>query len=368
MIEYRYLQPADAEQAADIHIEGQPGTVLTLLGRQFLIELYRAVATSEWGEGIGAFDDGKLVAQTAMAVSSDKFFSEFKRKHLWKVILPVIWAVLHNPKILLYVVQGWNYAGQTLSPEREGDVLFLGVTHSYMRAGIAPEVVRHMFGWADYIGLTSANFMIEKRNRPIRWMISRLNGLYIAHEFEAYGRAMLFYKVPISANSATACLPDGEPCTQAHIYTAENSIPAPPPSTWSGKLAATIFALLSLVHLYWAAGGTVGINVVIPTDDKAPLFQPSPLATLSVAGGLCLSMLTILGRIGVWGRAIPATFFQWGTFGLSLLFLGRAIGDFRWVGFFKRVKHTAFAKWDSWLFSPLCLLIAFLLTKSNLSR
>ena len=43
MIEYRYLQPEDAEAAADIHIEGQPGTVLTQLGRPFLTEMYRAV-------------------------------------------------------------------------------------------------------------------------------------------------------------------------------------------------------------------------------------------------------------------------------------------------------------------------------------
>jgi hypothetical protein len=50
MIEFRYLQPADAETAADIHIEGQPGTVLTLLGRPFLVELYRVVCLSQWGK------------------------------------------------------------------------------------------------------------------------------------------------------------------------------------------------------------------------------------------------------------------------------------------------------------------------------
>ena len=45
MIEFRYLQPEDSEAAADIHTEGQPGTVLTLMGRPFLVELYRAVFT-----------------------------------------------------------------------------------------------------------------------------------------------------------------------------------------------------------------------------------------------------------------------------------------------------------------------------------
>lgn len=219
MIEYRYLQPEDAEQAAEIHIEGQPGTVLTRLGRPFLVQLYQAVCGSQWGEGIGAFDQGRLVAQTAMAVSSAKFFSEFKRKYLWRVAWPVSVAILKNPTILTDVVKGWGYADQTRSPEREGDVIFLGVTREYMRHGIAPEIVRHMFGWAESIGLTSANFMVEKKNRPMRWMISQLNDLHVAHEFEAYGRTMLFYKIPIAANLADAKLPYGHPYTPAHRYT-----------------------------------------------------------------------------------------------------------------------------------------------------
>ena len=186
MIEFRYLQPEDAECAAEIHIEGQPGTVLTLLGRSFLIELYRAVCTSQWGEGIGAYDNGRLVAQTAMAVSSAKFFAEFKRRHLWRVAFPVAWSILKRPSIISDIIKGWNYAKLTQSPEREGDVIFLGVVREYARHGLGPEIVRHMFGWAETIGLTSANFMIERRNRPMRWMIGQLKDLYIAHEFEAY--------------------------------------------------------------------------------------------------------------------------------------------------------------------------------------
>jgi len=217
-MEFRYLRPEDAAVAADIHIEGQPGTVLTLLGRPFLEELYRAVCHSQWGEGIGVYDNGQLVAQTAMAVSSTKFFAEFKWRHLWRVSGPVALAVLMNPKIVSNVVKGWSYADQTRSPEREGDVIFLGVKREYLRMGLGPEIVRHMFGWAESIGLKSANFMVEKRNRPMRWMIGQLNDLYVAHEFEAYGRQMLFYKIPIVSNLEGAKLPLGQPCTPAYNY------------------------------------------------------------------------------------------------------------------------------------------------------
>ena len=43
------------------------------------------------------------------------------------------------------------------------------------------------------------------------------------------------------------------------------------------------------------------------------------------------------------------------AFGLAITFAGRAIGDFRLVGLFKRVRGTGFAKLDTWIYAPLCL-------------
>ena len=49
---------------------------------------------------------------------------------------------------------------------------------------------------------------------------------------------------------------------------------------------------------------------------------------------------------------------HWAAIALGGVFLLRAMGEFRLVGFFKRVRGTPFAIWDTWLFSPLCLLLA----------
>jgi ribosomal protein S18 acetylase RimI-like enzyme len=218
MVDYRYLEPQHASTAAQIHIEGQAGTILTLLGHRFLTEFYRVVYYSKWGEGIGVFEGNQLIAQAAIAVSSGKFFSEFKTRYLWRVALPVITSVFKNPSIISHVVKGWTYADQARSPEGECDVIFLGVKQEYMRLGVGPELVRYMFGWAGLLGLTSANFMIEKRNRPMRWMIGQLKGLYIANEFEAYGRTMLFYKVPVAPNLSDAKMPVGESHSLAYAF------------------------------------------------------------------------------------------------------------------------------------------------------
>jgi len=125
-----------------------------------------------------------------------------------------------------------------------------------------------------------------------------------------------------------------------------------------GIFIAVTFGVLSLLHLYWAAGGKFGIGVAVPTVGVKRVFNPSPLGTVLVATALLVAMFTILGHLGLLGGAIPRWVFRWGTCGIAVIFLLRAVGDFKLVGFFKRASDTPFAYWDTWLFSPLCLVIA----------
>lgn len=224
MIEFRYLPLEYVTAAADIHIEGQPGTVLTRLGRSFLVELYRAMCVSKWADAIGVFDGDRLVGLGAIASSSEKFFAEFKRRYLWRVAVPSALAVLKDPAILKNVVEGWRYTDYAQNPERECDVIFLGINRQYVRLGLGPELVRHMFGWANLLGVNTATFMVDKRNRPMRWMVSQLNGLQIAREFEAYGRKMVLYRVPIESNVPGSKLPLGQPVVHAVTFSKNGRI------------------------------------------------------------------------------------------------------------------------------------------------
>jgi hypothetical protein len=128
----------------------------------------------------------------------------------------------------------------------------------------------------------------------------------------------------------------------------------------AGLLLAFIFAVLASLHIYWAAGGSLGEHVTIPVVNGKPTFTPSVTATLLVAAALFMAMLVILGQIGVLGSNLPKWIFALGTGGICLLFFIRAIGDFKLIGFFKRIHDTGFAWWDTRLFSPLCLLISIL--------
>jgi hypothetical protein len=51
---------------------------------------------------------------------------------------------------------------------------------------------------------------------------------------------------------------------------------------------------------------------------------------------------------------------KYGLWTIAVIFTLRAIGDFNYVGFFKKIKHTKFGKNDTKYFSPLCLTIGIL--------
>ena len=123
-------------------------------------------------------------------------------------------------------------------------------------------------------------------------------------------------------------------------------------------LLALIFAVLGLLHFYWAAGGSFGGGAAIPSMAGEKIFTPSALASTTVGLLLLLGMYAFVGRIGYLTFGFPGWLFRFGTAVISLLFLLRAVGEFRYVGFFKSIKDSEFAGWDTYLFSPLCLFIA----------
>jgi hypothetical protein len=124
-----------------------------------------------------------------------------------------------------------------------------------------------------------------------------------------------------------------------------------------GGVLGSIFVGLCLLHVYWALGGRLGRGAAVPSVAGKPLFTPSPLGTLLVAAGLLIAALVIAGTVGWLGKAVPTRVFRLLAHAISVVFIVRAIGDFRYVGFFRGASDSVFAYWDLRLYSPLCLFI-----------
>lgn len=120
-----------------------------------------------------------------------------------------------------------------------------------------------------------------------------------------------------------------------------------------------IFLSLGVIHFYWAFGGEWAMKEAVPTkeENENSGFKPPAFATLFVGLTLVISACLYFIKANLIAVDLP----KWTNFILWILptlFLLRAIGEFNYVGFFKKVKNTGFAKWDSKLYSPLCLIIS----------
>lgn len=126
-----------------------------------------------------------------------------------------------------------------------------------------------------------------------------------------------------------------------------------------------IFLIISLFHLYWAFGGTVGKTESVPVTEKGTLlFEPGFMPCLVVGlGFLFLIFLLYLPSLDLVSDTISSGILWL----VMVVFLLRVIGDFNYVGLFKKVKNTTFSRNDNRYFVPLCFLIALLILVKNLA-
>ncbi|MBC8086927.1 MAG: DUF3995 domain-containing protein [Phycisphaerae bacterium] len=123
---------------------------------------------------------------------------------------------------------------------------------------------------------------------------------------------------------------------------------------------AGVFTALAALHFYWAVRGVAGGGVALPTRSSGkPLFLPSRATTMSVVFALLAAAVVVLGRAQLLPpNNIPFLLFVVGAWTLGLVFAARAIGEFQYVGLFKRERSTGFARADTRYFTPLCIVIA----------
>ena len=118
---------------------------------------------------------------------------------------------------------------------------------------------------------------------------------------------------------------------------------------------AIILILISAIHFYWAAGGKWAMDSVFPEIKSSNPIRPSILATVFVAFVFLGFAIIYLSKTPLFSIQLPLFFKRYGVLILAGIFIIRAIGEFKYVGFFKTMKDSKFAKLDTKFYSPLCL-------------
>ena len=129
----------------------------------------------------------------------------------------------------------------------------------------------------------------------------------------------------------------------------------------------TLLISISILHFYWAFGGTLGLMGTIPErflvrDNKrlSKITDSSVMIilTLMVALGLFLfASITALNSNAI-NSPLDLYWVRIGTLLIAVIFLLRAIGDFRFVGLFKTDRRGVFPERDTKFYVPICFVLS----------
>lgn len=113
----------------------------------------------------------------------------------------------------------------------------------------------------------------------------------------------------------------------------------------AGLILSGTFWLVTLLHIYWALGGTWAFQESIGEGNP----KPPAWAIWLVSGGSVIAAIGVLGQIGMWGRWIPSVVFRvgvWILFGalVGVVVLNASTGNF----------------WEVYVIAPLCAILAVL--------
>jgi len=128
-----------------------------------------------------------------------------------------------------------------------------------------------------------------------------------------------------------------------------------------GLILVAVFLFLAGIHFYWGLGGKWGAEATIPTkENNQKVMNPGLFSCFVVAFGLLGFGLFVFVKSRNLQIGWPEWLINYGLWGIGTLFILRAIGEFKYIGFFKKIKGTRFGQMDTKFYSPLCLVIGLL--------
>lgn len=131
-------------------------------------------------------------------------------------------------------------------------------------------------------------------------------------------------------------------------------------------VALSIIAFAAAFHAHWALGGQLGLSVSLPQRrDGAPVMAHRLGWWRPAAGGVALVLVCLawllLGWAGHLPLPLPREWARVGLLGVGGAFVCRAVIPNVYVGFFKALRTTRWAKHDTRLYSPLFLVLGLLI-------
>jgi hypothetical protein len=136
-------------------------------------------------------------------------------------------------------------------------------------------------------------------------------------------------------------------------------------------VSLAIIALAAGFHAFWAVGGRVGLAVSLPQQPNGVPVMVRRLSWWRPAAGVVALLLLVLAalllaRAEVLSLPLSKDLVRAALLVVGIAFVARSLVPNRYVGFFKSLRTTRWAKFDTRLYSPLFLLLGLLILGQTL--
>jgi Protein of unknown function (DUF3995) len=127
-------------------------------------------------------------------------------------------------------------------------------------------------------------------------------------------------------------------------------------------IALPIIAFAAAFHLHWSLGGRTGLAVSLPQrPDGTPVMAHRLGWWRPAAGAIAVGLILLGGLTAAVARRsalpLPLDIAKGALAVIGAAFVLRAIVPTPWTGFFKRIRVTRWARYDTRLYCPLFLLL-----------
>ncbi len=197
------MQPDHAPQVADIHIEGQPGTFLTRLGRGFLTALYAEISRSPFGFGVVAVEGAQVISVVMASTSTPRLFAEMRSRHVLRLAWPILPQVLRHPTLLRDILHTWRYPSKSSAsharqpgerPSKvEAEFLFFGTRPEYRRQHIGMYLFDRAIALAIRRGVRQISAVVDQKNERMVTGFTEHGNKYGIQDYDTvflFGRPM----------------------------------------------------------------------------------------------------------------------------------------------------------------------------------
>jgi hypothetical protein len=201
----RPMSEADVEQVVALHQACYPGALLTAMGPQVLLAVYRSYARSPRCVSLVAEVDGRVVAAVNGAIG-EGFVRRIARQHPLVVLVGIARVLATQPRLrelllkrAVVVWQRTNTAAPAESPARRFNWRSQAVVPAFRGGGLIFPLIKRMIHELQARGVAEIYSTPEIDNQPSMWIHRVLGFRRIGERISENGKQQAVFILPLQS-------------------------------------------------------------------------------------------------------------------------------------------------------------------------